>query len=188
MNENIILPNGTMEIFEELRLGHFLTRNDPNHSRRKLYHECEESEGLLTSYFKPLGYTLQHGDGYFYFSKNLQRTQMEKKVAKILEMIDLIALFMEHDSAFNIGWKGTPSALKESAEDNIVLKDRIDKIKGIRGDTMQARCKDAFEKMRENGYMAIEDEEKETYIVLNSYAYIFTFLNAIKEEQASESA
>lgn len=182
------LPNATEEIFEELRLGHFLVRNDPNRARRRLYHECEENSELLASYFRPLGYILNQGNGYFFFSKSLQRAQMEKKVGKILDMIDLIALFMEFDSSFDIGWRGAPSSLKESAEDNIVLKDRIDRIKGVRGDTMQTKCKDAFEKMRDNGYMAIENEENETYLVLDSYAYIYTFLNAIKEDQTDESA
>lgn len=186
--DNTTLPNDTREIFEELRLGHFLTASDPDKSRRKLYRVCDEHSEILAAYFKPLGYDLNRGKGYFFFSKEFQRAQFEKKVGKILEMIDLIALLMDYDSNFGVGWKGRPSALSESAEDNIVLKERIGRLKGIRGDTMQAKCKSVFEKMKDNGYMAVENEESETYLALDSYDYIRAFIESIREESTDATA
>lgn len=185
--EHIVLPTDTKEIFETLRLGAFLTANDPERSRRKLYRVCDENAEVLAAYFKPLGYDLNRGKGYFFFSKEFQRTQFEKKVAKILEMIDLIALMMDYDSDFGVGWRGRPGALAESAEDNIVLKERIGRLSGIKGDTVPAKCKSVFEKMRDNGYMGIENEESETYLVLDSYDYIRTFIESIREEQTNDA-
>lgn len=185
--EQISLPIDTQEIFETLRLGTFLTANDPERLRRRLYRICDEHAEILAAYFKPLGYDLNRGKGYFFFSKEFQRTQLEKKVAKILEMIDIIALMMDYDSDFGIGWRGRPGALAESAEDNIVLKERIGRLNGIKGDTMPAKCKNIFEKIRDNGYMGIENEESETYLVLDSYDYIRTFIESIREEQINDA-
>ena len=97
-------------------------------------------------------------------------------------------IFIYRGSKF---WNTLPKVIHEAASSelfNVVLKDRLDRLKNIaKPQTLHAQCAKVFEKFKKGGFMALEDEHEERYIVLSSYHYIETFLNAI-EVSANESA
>lgn len=182
------LPDQTKDIFDMLSHGKFICENSPILQERKLYDVCERYQNDLYDYFYPLGFDLHHEEGYFYFSKKLQNTQIENKLLWILEYIDYIELMKQFSESFGVGWRGTPAQLTIAAQDNAVLKESINRLKGLSSSqSIPIRCKNIFEKFTRDGFMEVEDEEHERYIVLSSYAYLENFMHAI-EVQNDEPA
>ncbi|MDF1881511.1 hypothetical protein JHD50_09390 [Sulfurimonas sp. MAG313] len=182
------LPQQSKEIFEILSRGNFLCENSPVRLERDLYQSCEREFGAHYDFFEHLGFYLIREDGYFYFSKELSVSAKEDKLHMILEYIDLVELMLQFSSSFGVGFRTTVGELSEAVASNSVLKNSLDRLKNIsKPQTLHAQCSKVFEKFKKGGFMALEDEHEERYIVLSSYHYIETFLNAI-QVSAHESA
>ncbi|MDH5465014.1 MAG: hypothetical protein OEW60_05245 [Thiovulaceae bacterium] len=174
-------PNQTQEIFELLSRGNFICENSPVRNERKLFNRCEEEHKELYTFFEHIGYYLEQGNGYYYFSKKLQNNQIEDKLEAILDYIDLVEFMLQYSGTFGVGFRTTVSELSEAVKANVVLKDRLDRIKGsYKSLTLHQQCAKVLERFRKSGYMALEDEHEERYLVLSSYDYIQTFLEAIE--------
>lgn len=175
------LPKQSKEIFEILSRGHFLCENSPVRAERDLHQSCEREFGAHYDFFEHIGFYLIREDGYFYFSKELSVSATEDKLHMILEYIDLVELMLQFSATFGVGFRTTVSELSDAVSSNVVLKDRLDRLKNIsKPQTLHAQCAKVFEKFKKGGFMALEDEHAERYIVLSSYHYIETFLNAIQ--------
>ncbi len=175
------LPKHSKEIFEILSRGNFLCENSPIRAERDLYNSCEKEFGAHYDFFEHIGFYLIREDGYFYFAKELPASGVEDKLNMILDYIDLVELMLQFSATFGVGFRTTVRELSDAVQSNVVLKDRLDRLKNIaKPQTLHAQCAKVFEKFKKGGFMALEDEHEERYIVLNSYHYIETFLNAIK--------
>jgi len=175
------LPNQSKEIFDILSRGHFLCENSPVRLERDLYQACEREFGGHYDFFEHLGFYLIREDGYFYFSKELSASAKEDKLHMILEYIDLVELMLQFSASFGVGFRTTVRELSDAVGSNSVLKNSLDRLKNISNSpTLHAQCAKVFEKFKKSGFMALEDEHEERYIVLSSYHYIETFLNAIQ--------
>ncbi len=175
------LPKQSKEIFEVLSRGNFLCENSPVRLERDLFQACEKEFGAHYDYFEHIGFYLIREDGYFYFSKETPPSQVEDKLQMILEYIDLVELMLQFSATFGVGFRTTVRELSDAVQSNVVLKDRLDRLKNIpKTQTLHTQCAKVFEKFKKGGFMALEDEHEERYIVLSSYHYIETFLNAIK--------
>ena len=182
------LPKYTKEIFERLSKGNFICENSPDSSEKRLFEICDNNVEILESYFEPIGFELKYGSGFFYFSKELQETQIENKLDNLLHFIDYIEMFLQFDEYFNVGWRGSPVSLAEATTDNVVIKERIEKIRGLSGNNLFKKCEDIFVKMRKDGYMALENEYDKRYVVLTSYEYLVDFFKNVKEVEYNEPA
>ncbi len=182
------LPKYTKEIFERLSRGNFICQNSPDAFEKRLFEICNENSSALAAYFQPIGFELNYGQGYFYFSKELQESQVETKLENILHLLDYVELFLQYDEYFNVGWRSSPIALAEAATDNIVIKERIEKIRGLSGNNIFKKCEDIFNKMKKDGFMALEDEYEKRYVVLTSYNYLVDFFKSVQEVERHESA
>jgi hypothetical protein len=182
------LPRQTREIFERLSRGKFICQNSPDRLERRMFEICEENSETLKAYFKPIGFDLQYGPGYYYFSKELQDSQVEAKLEHILQLLDYIEIFYQYDEYFNVNWRGSPIDLAKAATDNIAIKDRIEKIQGIGGKDIFQKCEEIFKKMERDGFMALEDPYEKRYVVLTSYNYLIDFFKSVKEVNRYVSA
>ncbi len=183
------LPKQSKEIFEILSRGNFLCENSPVRHERELYQSCEREFGAHYDFFEHIGFYLIREDGYFYFSKEIPQSQKEDKLQMILEYIDLVELMLQFSATFGVGFRTTVAELSDAVQSNVVLKDRLDRLKNIsKPQTLHAQCAKVFEKFKKGGFMALEDEHEERYIVLNSYHYIETFLNAVQVSSETEGA
>lgn len=182
------LPKYTKEIFERMSRGNFICQNSPDSLERRMFDICDQNIEVLEGYFEPIGFDLKSGPGYFYFSKELQEAQTETKLDNILHLLDYVEMFLQFDEYFDVGWRGTPISLAEAATDNVVIKERIEKIRGLAGSNLFKRCEDIFLKMKKDGYMALENEYEKRYIVLTSYGYLVDFFKSIQEVERHEPA
>lgn len=174
-------PKATQEIFEHLSRGHFLCDNSPHRSERKLFDLCEEDLSEYRDYFSQIGFGLESGDGYFYFSKTLNTKSIEEKLQKVLEYIDLVELMLQFSPTFGVGFRTTVAELSLSVKSNAVLKDRLERLHTRTANaTLIQQCTRVLDNFVKGGFMSIENDHEQRYRVLSSYDYLETFLSSIE--------
>ncbi len=167
----------TSKIFNHLRDGKFLSLNTPNKGEKKLYEYVENHHNELCHYFEFIDIELKLKDGYCYFSSLENK---ENKLQLIYEMIDILNFLYNYNSAFSVGFKFSISDIEEKIKDNITLDVKLKKIKSLSGDTLRARVLSLLNKLIKRGFIVLEDEYLQQYLVLNSFEYLVEFFNTIE--------
>ena len=174
-------PKSTQEIFELLSRGHFLCDNSPHRNERKLYAICEADIDAYREYFDQIGFGLEAGDGYFYFSKAFNAKSIEEKLQKVLDYIDLVELMLQFSPTFGIGFRTTVAEFSIAVRGNAVLKDRLERLRiSTANVTLHQQCSRVLDAFVKGGFMAVENEHEQRYRVLSSYDYLETFLSSIE--------
>jgi hypothetical protein len=174
-------PKATQEIFELLSRGHFLCDNSPHRNERKLYDSCEEDLLAYRDYFAQIGFGLEEGDGYFYFSKTLNNKSIDEKLQKVLDYIDLVELMLQYSPTFGVGFRTTVAEFSIAVKGNAVLKDRLERLHTRTANaTLHQQCAKVLDTFVKGGFMSVENEHEQRYRVLSSYDYLETFLSSIE--------
>ena len=169
-------PKYTQELFEILSKGHFLCDNSPHRNERRLYDACADELNEYRTYFDQIGFGLEEGDGYFYFSKALNAKSIEEKLQKVLEYIDLVELMLQYSPTFSIGFRTTVAEFSIAVKGNAVLKDRLERLKTTSSNvTLHQQCTRVLDAFVKGGFMSVENEHEQRYRVLSSYGYLETF-------------
>ena len=80
MELNIHIPDNTAALFDCLQKGQFISSNSCNEAVRDMYDQIDDHFEALSVYFAQIGYTLERGNEYFYFSRVEPRTTLEQKI------------------------------------------------------------------------------------------------------------
>jgi hypothetical protein len=165
------------KIFKHLKEGKFLTRNTPNKEHQKLFVYIETHYHELSEFFSYLDMTLVLKEGYVYFASYDNR---EKKMTRILELIDYLSFFYHYDPTFGVGTHFNLHQIEEKIKEDITLKTKFERLKELKSDTLQARIKNLITKFEKQGFVVLEDEYYQSYIVVDSFAYFVDFFNNIE--------
>lgn len=183
----------TSDIFEILRKGQFICSNSPNNNIQTLYKilEDEETFEYLYDYFYKINYILEQGDEYFYFSRpNEKHIDIERKIEKAFDWIDILDFLKTYDSAFTVGSRFTVYEIHNQLKNNADLKTKLENLKKLGSDKKNYidRIKKIITKLEKDNYITLEDEITETYKVLTSLNYLIDLVNTINipEEVANE--
>ena len=174
----------TADIFKILRKGSFICSNSPNNNIQILYRVLEDEANFeeLFEYFSKINYLLEQGDEYFYFSKPKEKNiDLERKIERAFEWIDIIDFFKTYDSSFDVGFRFTPSEVVGQLQNNADLKAKLENLKKVGSEKKKYldRIKRIIEKLEKDSYVALENELSETYKVLNSFNYLKDLVNTI---------
>lgn len=82
MELNIHIPDNTAALFDCLQKGQFISSNSCNEAVRDMYDQIDDHFEALSVYFAQIGYTLERGNEYFYFSRVEPRTTLEQKIMR----------------------------------------------------------------------------------------------------------
>ena len=90
----------TSEIFDVLRRGQFICSNSPNENIQTLYKILEDQNTFedLYEYFYQINYILEQGNEYFYFTRVENNVDLERKLEKAFNWIDILDFFKTFDS------------------------------------------------------------------------------------------
>ena len=99
MELTIRIPDHTAAIFDYLQKGLFISSNSTNEDVRDLYDIIDDDFEALSIYFAQIGYTLERGNEYFYFSRTEPRVTLEQKILRAYYWIDVLDLFKTYDTS-----------------------------------------------------------------------------------------
>ena len=187
------VPRQTGEIFEILSSGQFICSNSADSRISKLYDIIDDADKYeeLFDYFSAIGFTLEKGDEFYYFSrKNETKTDLERKLETACKWIDILDFFKTFDNAFGSGYSLSPQEVSVKIKVDAVLKNKADGLrKVLKMDdktpydevvtkTIDNLCKDGFAEM--------ENEILKSYKILSSFKYLeelVTIINIPEEVQ-----
>lgn len=134
----------------------------------------------LQDYFGVLKYKIERGNNYFYFSKiNEPPSITEKKLETFEKYIDIIDLFASLDNKITIGSRFRPSEIAEECNANVRLKQKLTKIPLYRSENFLNKIREICDMLARDSFLELEDENTETYKVLDAYTYLLDVINAI---------
>lgn len=167
----------TTKIFNHLRDGRFLSQNSPNKEQSKLYRYVEKYIEDLKELYEYVGVDLKLKNGYCYFSSLENK---EQKLQTIYDMIDYLSFFYHYDPMFGVGCRFSVSDIENKVKDDVTLKIKLDRLKTLSGDTLKDNITSLLNKMERRGFIALEDEYMQIFIVLDSCEYLVDFFDKIE--------
>ncbi|MCW3077071.1 MAG: hypothetical protein JWO32_1680 [Bacteroidetes bacterium] len=176
------LPKQTHDIFAIMARGHFISSNGTKDGMNRLYDIINNPENFdrLQSYFNVIRYNIERGNNYFYFSRLHEANSLiEQKLETFERYIDVIDLFASMDNKITIGSRFRPSEIAEECNANVRLKQKLQKIPMYRSETLLNKVRDICNLMTRDSFLELEDEQSESYKVLDAYTYLLDMINAI---------
>lgn len=176
------LPKQTHEIFAIMARGHFISSNGTRDGMGRLYDIINNPENFdrLQAYFNVIRYNIERGNNYFYFSKIKEANSIiEQKLETFERYIDVIDLFASMDNKITIGSRFRPSEIAEECNANVRLKQKLQKIPMYRSETLLNKVRDICNLMTRDSFLELEDEQSESYKVMDAYTYLLDMINAI---------
>lgn len=173
----------TSDIFHLLRKGQFICSNSPDEHIQTLYKVLEDKDTFadLHEYFYQINYILEHGNEYFYLSRKEKNIDLERKLDKAFEWIDVLDFFKTFDSSFDVGYRFSPADIVNQLKNNADLKSKLNSFKKIGNEKKKYidRIQKLIEKLEKDNFVCLENEITETYKVLTSFHYLKNIISAI---------
>ena len=186
MNE---LPKQTAAIFDHLSKGHFVNSNSIDQVQRELYAVLEDQENLeiLSNYFKHIGFQLEAGDGYFYFSREEDRAGIERKINAAFQWIDIMDFFTTYHNGFGPGLRFYTTELVEQVRVNGLLRTKLQDMNTSSASSSSNEQIDALlKKLEREGFIEKVDEFDDAWKVTAALHYIQQLIMAIELPQEDD--
>ena len=178
MELTIRIPDHTAAIFDYLQKGLFISSNE---DVRDLYDIIDDDFEALSIYFAQIGYTLERGNEYFYFSRTEPRVTLEQKILRAYYWIDVLDLFKTYDETFGPGYRFQPEQILVEANINVMLQNKLD---GIRKhfsdkDVRKEVLDNMIRQLTRDSFLELENEKNNTYKVMSSWNYLERLIESI---------
>ncbi|MCR5567878.1 MAG: hypothetical protein K6G31_01230 [Paludibacteraceae bacterium] len=168
----------TTKIWEALGNGGFIAANSSNSNTRLLYDNLEEYEEDYSEYFKGIGMILEHGNGYFYFSRTETKQSIENKLRQAMEWIDILDFLLTFDNTFGSGTRFNQAQVLMAINNNVDLKDKSTHLFND-SKTHEDIAEKLISKLRTFGCIEVENEVDGTLRVLDSFHYLKDLVECI---------
>ena len=138
-----------------------------------MYNIVEEDPDRFYEYFKPIGYELEKGDEFFYFSRRESRADLERKIEQAYKWIDVLDFFKTYNSSFGVGFRFTASHIQVQVKMDANLKDKLEQLKKpLAEGNIKDRVQRLIDELLKYGFIELESEILQEYKVLSAYQYI----------------
>ena len=161
----------TKEIFEILSKGGFISQNSISQQRAHLYDAIEDAFQQYQEYYEGIGFLLEGGNGYYYFSRSESKMDLADKVQRLATWIDRVDFLKTFNTAFGPGFSFRKSNILEKFSSDIELKE---KARHLYTDlkTNDEKIDKLINEMDKMGFVEIENELDNTYKVTSAFHYI----------------
>ena len=172
------VPRQTGEIFDVLSSGQFICSNSADSRITKLYDIIDDADKYeaLYDYFFAIGFTLEKGDEFYYFSrKNESKADLERKLETACKWIDILDFFKTFDNAFGSGYSFSPQEIAVKIKVDAVLKNKADGLRKTLKDDKAPYDEiviKTIEDLCKNGFVEMENEILKSYKILSSFKYL----------------
>jgi hypothetical protein len=161
----------TAEVFEALCRGGFICSNAVKQTDRTLFRYVEEQEARLRELFAEIGYRLETGNNYYYFSRDFEEAQSrERKVVRALRWLDLLAFFTTFRKDLCRGARLSPHDIVGLLEVNSSLKDQLESLqRGGENKSYAEQLDLLFAELKKEGFIELETEASQTWKILDAW-------------------
>lgn len=179
INTDELLPQHIQRIYQDILKGNFINENSSKNGNSEIYEAIVSKESELRAYFKPIGYILIRGEGYFYFAHDGAPDSVSA-LEKIVDYIDIAHFLRTVDSNFGVGYRFSLNSVESHLNANMELQEQAQKMKGILAKDNREFLEKIIDRLKKDGFVEEVNSAASEYIILNSYDYIEAFLNEVE--------
>ena len=168
----------TEEIFNILSKGGFFSANIVSPAIKRFYDDIEEDLTDYYEYYKGIGFYLEGGDGYYMFTRQEAKVDLERKLEAVMKWIDYLSFLKTYDATFGPGFKFRPADIEVQISCQMELKDKASKLFQDKKKYNEVVEKLVFE-LEKAGMIELENEHDNTYKVLTAFHYMEDLVDCI---------
>lgn len=184
------LPKQTASIFEKLSKGQFINANSNDAEQRELFSVIENHFDDLLEYFRHIGFRLEQGDDYFYFSRHEDKVSMERKLNTAFKWIDIVDFFKTFNNGFAPGFRFSPDQINEEVKVNGLLENKLQQLnKQANSGSSREQIQKLINDLEKEGFVEKIDEYYDQYKVMAAFHYLENLILSIEvyNEEEGES-
>lgn len=168
----------TKEIFDILSKGGFISQNSISQQRAHLYDVIEDDFQKYQEYFSGIGFLLEGGNGYYYFSRTESKVDLTDKIQRFAEWLDRLDFLKTFNNTFGSGFTFRKSSILEKFSSDIELKE---KAKNLYTDTKtnEEKIDKLISDLDKQGFVELENELDSTYKVTAAFRYIEELIDCL---------
>lgn len=172
-NKSMKAPKQTADIFKILSKGQFISSNNSNKTVSDLYNIIDSDDNFedLRDYFLQINFILERGDEYFFFSRNEEKTTLEKKIENAYKWIDTLDFLKTFNNAFGSGFRFDMSDIINKIKLDAELETKLDSINKDKK-SREEILKDILDGLVKESFIELENERTGQYKVLTAFKYI----------------
>ena len=162
----------TRDVFEKLSKGEFICSNSTLENVT-LYNIVDNNFEEFESYFSAIGFILERGDEYFYFSRAEQKADLERKIEQTYRWIDILDFFKTFDTGFSTGHRFTVSDIIGQMKVDASLNEKLQGMRKLAGEgTIRQKIEKLIGELEKYDVVELENNVTEQYKVLSSFKYL----------------
>jgi hypothetical protein len=177
----------SQDIFKYLSNGKFISSNTTDPLSRSMYNELDEYRNNYKTLFSQIGFQLQEGDGYFYFTREESEATTERKLLQFREWIGYLEFLKIYDSGFDVGTKFKLMEIENCIAENLELNDKLQRLFPKQGSNRD-KIESIIIQLVQKGFAELVDEAEEMYQVTSAYHYLENIINLITEDIENEKS
>ena len=168
----------TKEIFDILSKGGFISQNSISQQRSHLYDAIEDDFESYQEYYRGIGFLLEGGNGYYYFSRTENKVDLADKVQRLALWIDRVDFLKTFNNTFASGFSFQKSNILEQFSSDIELKE---KARSLYPDvkTNEEKMDKLITDLERQGCVELENELDSTYKVTAAFHYIEELIDCL---------
>lgn len=175
----------TKEIFDILSRGGFISQNSVSQQCSRLYDAIEDDFQSYQEYYSGIGFLLEGGNGYYYFSRAEVKVSLEEKMQRLALWIDRVDFLKTFNNTFGSGFTFRKSNILEKFSSDIELKEKARRLyKDVK--TNEEKVEKLVNDMAHQGFVELENELDGTYRVTAAFHYIEEFIDCITITETDE--
>ena len=173
------MRNNTQAIYDCLSKGQFLSVDSSDNRLKHLYNDIEDNFEDYADYFRELGFRLEVGEGYYYFSRiDESKARIEDKLESFCRWIDYLDFLKTYNSIFSVGYQFRKASIVEQANLDVDLKDKARRLS-----TKQTPVAETIDKivdeMEKMGFVELINDFDGTYKVISAFHYAEELVNLL---------
>ena len=179
--------NYTEEIFSILSRGGFISNNSVQARMKRYYDAIEDQQADYDEYYSGIGFHLEAGDGYFFFTRKEAKVDLQRKLEAVSKWIDYLAFLKTYNSAFGPGLVFSAADIVVRINCDMELKELAGKLFSEKKSYDETVDKLVAE-LERMGFIEQQNELEKTWKVLASFHYIEELIDCISitEEESEE--
>lgn len=168
----------TKEIFDILSRGGFISQNSVSQQKTQLYDAIEDDYNEYLEYYKGIGFILESGNGYYYFTRTENKVDLENKIQRMAEWIDRVDFLKVFNSTFDPGFTFRKSNIMEQFANDIELKEKSG---GLYPEekSLENKVESLVKDLEKQGFVEMENELDGTYKVTSAFHYIEEMIDCL---------
>ncbi|MDE5658047.1 MAG: hypothetical protein K2J66_04595 [Muribaculaceae bacterium] len=176
------------QVFDRLSRGGFISSDSVDESTRNIFIDLEDHKDDYSGYFEQIGFILEEGIGYFYFSRKDSKTALVDKLKRFGHWIDILDFISAWEPALGPGFSFIHADLMVKMDSDIELREKAKSLyeNKVRNDEI---CERLMEELSRQGFIEQLDDVSQRYQVTSAYRYLEDMVELIafnEEDEKSE--